>query len=89
MFSPEHRRRLSLAGRGSKSHQAKLTERDVQAIDRALRRGDSTWDLAQAYDVSHTAIWMIETGRSWGWLTGRPNIWTTGRPAGARRRKRR
>ena len=83
-FSAEHRRRLGEAHRGSRNGPAKLDESQVPLIHRALERGESTWDLAQRYGVSHTAIWMIEVGRSWAWLTGRRNIGTTGRPTGRR-----
>lgn len=72
-FSVVHRRRLGLAHRGSKNGPAKLTEAEVLDIDHALERGDSIWEVARSlgWKVSHTAIWMIQQGRSWAWLTGR------------------
>jgi hypothetical protein len=81
-FTAEHRKNLGIAHRGSKNGPSRLKESQVLAIDRALRNGESIWDLGERYDVSHTTIWMIECGRTWGWLTKRPRIEGTGRSPG-------
>jgi len=82
VFTETHRRNMGIAHRGSRNGPAKLTERKVRAIDRRLRDGETIWELGKVYGVSHTAVWMIEVGRSWGWLTKRPNIGRTGRRPG-------
>jgi len=54
--------------RGTKSHNAVLTEDDVRAIRRRLAQKDSQYAIARDYNVNQTAISHISVGRNWGWL---------------------
>jgi hypothetical protein len=56
------RQRLS---RGSKRHNAKLTEADVTSIKRRLRNGEKCTVIASDYGVASQAISDIKHGRNW------------------------
>ena len=55
--------------RGSKHHQAKLTEEQVLEIWR-LRGQVTQRELAQQFGVAHIQIGRIHLGQTWAWLTG-------------------
>lgn len=46
----------------------KLTEEEVLEIRRLRKAGHKRNSVARRFDVSHTAIYYIETGKNWGWL---------------------
>lgn len=54
--------------RGTKIHNAKLTEEQVLAIFKDHRSASET---ARAYAVSKSAVCFIRDGRNWGWVTGK------------------
>jgi len=45
-----------------------LTELDVLEIRQLRKAGHKRSEVAKKFDVSHTAIYYIETGKNWGWL---------------------
>lgn len=51
--------------KGSKQHDAKLTETDIPVIRMRLHHGATYAVLARDYGVSETAIRNIDTGRTW------------------------
>ncbi len=51
--------------RGSKNHNAKLTERQVKVIKRRLARGDQMSLIARDYAVTVQAIFNIKAGKVW------------------------
>jgi hypothetical protein len=50
---------------GSRHGQSKLTEKQVLAIRRDLRRH---WVIADQYGVARTTVTRIKSGATWDWL---------------------
>jgi len=48
-----------------------LTEEQVRAIDKDLRRGVSCRRVAEQYHLTYTVIYNIKIGKTWGHVTGR------------------
>ena len=65
----QHENLLDMARKGKrageKSAQAKLTEKQVVAILKAVDAGSTQLELAKKYDVSQTAISLISLGKRW------------------------
>ena len=53
---------------GERVGNSKLTENDVLYIRRMLSEGQSLTFIAWKFNVTHTAILYIKTGKNWGWL---------------------
>lgn len=52
--------------RGTKHHQAKLTDREVLEISAACSKGDQTQrEIANRYEVSQKAVWCIANRTKW------------------------
>lgn len=62
---PEMRALRSAAMRGERNPEAKLTPDAVHAIRASTER---VGVLARQYNVSHTAISLIRSRRTWAWL---------------------
>jgi len=58
--------------RGERHGQAKLTEPDVHEIRRLLAAGTKITAIAQRFQVSHSVISNISSGKAWGWLGEEP-----------------
>lgn len=51
--------------KGSKRYNAKLTEKDIPEIRKAVKNGESHRSIAKRYKVAHGQIWQIVSGRAW------------------------
>jgi DNA-binding NarL/FixJ family response regulator len=51
--------------RGSQVKTSKLTEKDVEIIKDYLEKGMGVRTIARLYDMSHSTISDIKTGKSW------------------------
>ena len=56
--------------RGSKNHNAKLTEHDVVVVKKLLGRRIKGRKIARQFGVSEYVISDIKRGKSWSWLDG-------------------
>lgn len=54
-----------VALKGSANGTAKLDEATVALIKRRLADGESTYAVADAFDVSQSAVWLIKSGGTW------------------------
>jgi hypothetical protein len=54
--------------RGETSHFAKISEEDVMEIRRSHRDGTASIELEKKYELSHSHIWQIVTGKAWAHL---------------------
>ena len=61
-----YRNKLGTAPIGEANHMSKLTEAEVIKIKEKLAAGVGVTSLASIYNVSHTTICRIKTGKSWG-----------------------
>jgi len=64
-ISEEGRRSISEKKRGSKHHNAKLTEEDVKEIKTMLKNGVSRNDIMKMFNVSYKNLSKIATGKTW------------------------
>ena len=60
--------KLSIVKRGEKNWSAKLTERDVRIIKRALKIGIQMKKIAIRFNVAPCTISNIKAGKKWGWM---------------------
>lgn len=54
--------------RGTRNKRHKLTEKEVLEIRERLVSGESSQQIADAYNVAQPTISNIYTGKTWGWL---------------------
>lgn len=56
------------SNRGERQWKSKLTQADVRSIRRLFGAGQTNPEIAEKFEVSTSAIWMIRVGLSWAWL---------------------
>jgi hypothetical protein len=57
--------------RGERNHQSKLDTDDVRTIRRLRRDGLSYRAIADHFNIDHSNVGLIITGKSWGWVDER------------------
>jgi len=59
------------SNQGSRNGRSQLSDEKVIEIDRRLRRGHRSIDIAADLGINAKNVGNIKCGRNWGWLTGR------------------
>jgi hypothetical protein len=64
----QHAKKIGLKAKGNKIGVSKLQEKDIPIIRERISDGEKFSSISNDFLVSRTAIRMIATGKSWGWL---------------------
>ena len=64
-YNHEHATATGLKPKGERIGSSKLTEQSVRAIKRLLSQGFTREKIAALFDVNHTSITHISTGKTW------------------------